>query len=170
MQDKKPDLSFFYVFGAICYPTNNNDDLGKLDAKANIGIFVGYAPAKKAFRIYNKRTRKIIETIHVTFDELTAMASEQLSSGPALQCMTPTTPSSGLVPNPPPSASFIPPSRHEWDLVFQLVFDEFFSPPASIASPVPIEEALAPIESTGSPSSTTVDQDAPLPSTSQTTP
>nr|GFA72969.1 retrovirus-related Pol polyprotein from transposon TNT 1-94 [Tanacetum cinerariifolium] len=36
MQDKKPDLSFFYVFGALCYPTNNNDDLGKLDAKANI--------------------------------------------------------------------------------------------------------------------------------------
>nr|GEW48526.1 uncharacterized mitochondrial protein AtMg00810-like [Tanacetum cinerariifolium] len=71
MQDKKPDLSFFYVFGALCYPTNDNDDLGKLDAKADIGIFVGYAPAKKAFRIYNKRTWKIIETIHVTFDELT---------------------------------------------------------------------------------------------------
>ncbi|GJU24073.1 retrovirus-related pol polyprotein from transposon TNT 1-94 [Tanacetum coccineum] len=56
MQDKKPDLSFFHVFGALCYPTNDNDDLGKLDAKADIGIFVVYAPAKKAFRIYNKRT------------------------------------------------------------------------------------------------------------------
>ncbi|GJR30023.1 retrovirus-related pol polyprotein from transposon TNT 1-94 [Tanacetum coccineum] len=55
MQDKKPDLSFFHVFGALCYPINDNDDLGKLDAKADIGIFVGYAPAKKAFRIYNKR-------------------------------------------------------------------------------------------------------------------
>ncbi|GJV91368.1 retrovirus-related pol polyprotein from transposon TNT 1-94 [Tanacetum coccineum] len=93
---------------------------------------------------------------------LTAMASEQLGSGPRLQCMTPATPSSGLVPNPPPSASFVPPSRHEWDLVFQPVFDEFFSPPASVASPVPVEEAPAPVESTGSPSSTTVDQDAPL--------
>ncbi|GJT18105.1 integrase, catalytic region, zinc finger, CCHC-type containing protein [Tanacetum coccineum] len=47
MQDKKPDLSFFHVFGALCYPTNDNDGLGKLDAKANIGIFVGYAPTKK---------------------------------------------------------------------------------------------------------------------------
>ncbi|GJY18288.1 integrase, catalytic region, zinc finger, CCHC-type containing protein [Tanacetum coccineum] len=56
MQDKKLDLSFFHVFGALCSPTNDNDDLGKLDAKADIGIFVGYAPAKKAFRIYNKRT------------------------------------------------------------------------------------------------------------------
>ncbi|GKB80229.1 retrovirus-related pol polyprotein from transposon TNT 1-94 [Tanacetum coccineum] len=60
--------------------------------------------------------------------------------------MTPATPSSGLVPNPPPSAPFIPPSRHEWDLVFQPVFDEFFSPPTSVASLVPVEEALAPVE------------------------
>ncbi|GJV24794.1 retrovirus-related pol polyprotein from transposon TNT 1-94 [Tanacetum coccineum] len=37
MQDKKLDLSFFHVFGALCYPTNDNDDLGKLDAKADIG-------------------------------------------------------------------------------------------------------------------------------------
>ncbi|GJV75897.1 retrovirus-related pol polyprotein from transposon TNT 1-94 [Tanacetum coccineum] len=106
MQDKKPDLSFFHVFGALCYHTNDNDDLGKLDAKADIGIFVGYAPAKKAFRIYNKRTRKIIETIHVTFDELTAMASEQFSSGLGLHYITPVTSSSGLVPNPIPQQSF----------------------------------------------------------------
>ncbi|GJT24148.1 retrovirus-related pol polyprotein from transposon TNT 1-94, partial [Tanacetum coccineum] len=48
MQDKKPDLSFFHVFGSLCYPTNDHENLGKFDAKANIGIFVGYAPAKKA--------------------------------------------------------------------------------------------------------------------------
>ncbi|GJS78783.1 integrase, catalytic region, zinc finger, CCHC-type containing protein [Tanacetum coccineum] len=99
MQDKNPDLSFFHVFGALCYPTNDNDDLGKLDAKADIGIFVGYAPAKKAFRIYNKRTQKIIETIQVTFDDLTTMASEQFGLGPELQSLTPATSSSGLVPN-----------------------------------------------------------------------
>ncbi|GKA85115.1 retrovirus-related pol polyprotein from transposon TNT 1-94 [Tanacetum coccineum] len=51
--------------------TNDSEDLGKLNAKADIGIFVGYAPTKKAFKIYNRRTRKIIETIHVTFNELT---------------------------------------------------------------------------------------------------
>ncbi|GJW47829.1 retrovirus-related pol polyprotein from transposon TNT 1-94 [Tanacetum coccineum] len=97
MQDKKPDLSFFHVFGSLCYPTNDHEDLGKFDAKADIGIFVGYAPAKKAFRIYNRRTRIITETIHVTFDELTAMASEQFSSGPGLHYMTPATSSTGLV-------------------------------------------------------------------------
>ncbi|GKD21858.1 retrovirus-related pol polyprotein from transposon TNT 1-94 [Tanacetum coccineum] len=38
MQDKKPDLSFFHIFGSLCYPTNDNDDLGKLDAKADIDM------------------------------------------------------------------------------------------------------------------------------------
>ncbi|GKD05399.1 retrovirus-related pol polyprotein from transposon TNT 1-94, partial [Tanacetum coccineum] len=83
-----------------------------------------------------------------------AMAYEQSSLEPALHEMTPATPSLG---------PFVPPLRHEWDLVFQPVFDEFFSPPASVASPVSIEEALAPVESTSSPSSTIVDQDAPSP-------
>nr|GEY35722.1 integrase, catalytic region, zinc finger, CCHC-type, peptidase aspartic, catalytic [Tanacetum cinerariifolium] len=63
----------------------------KFDVKADIGIFVGYASAKKAFRIYNRRTQIISETIHVTFDELTAMASEQINSGPELHFMTPAT-------------------------------------------------------------------------------
>ncbi|GKC35110.1 ribonuclease H-like domain-containing protein [Tanacetum coccineum] len=67
----------------------------------------------------------------------------------------------GLVPNPPPSAPFVPPSRNEWDLMFQPVFDELFSLLACVASPVPVEEAPAPVESTDSHSSTTVDQDAP---------
>ncbi|GJS40261.1 retrovirus-related pol polyprotein from transposon TNT 1-94 [Tanacetum coccineum] len=77
MHDKKPDLSFLHVFCSLHYPTNDNEDLGKLNAKADIGIFVRYAPTKKAFRIYNRRTLKIMETIHVTFNELTAIASEQ---------------------------------------------------------------------------------------------
>ncbi|GJU40653.1 retrovirus-related pol polyprotein from transposon TNT 1-94 [Tanacetum coccineum] len=70
VHDKKPDLTFFRVFGALCYPTNDSEDLGKFQAKADIGIFVGYAPSRKGYRIYNKRTRRLMETIHVTFDEL----------------------------------------------------------------------------------------------------
>ncbi|GJX98039.1 retrovirus-related pol polyprotein from transposon TNT 1-94 [Tanacetum coccineum] len=92
LHDKKPDLSYLYVFGALCYLINEAENLGKLQAKADIGIFIGYAPTKKAFRIYNRRTRQIMETIHVNFDELTAMASEQLGSGPALEEITPVTP------------------------------------------------------------------------------
>ncbi|GKE84100.1 integrase, catalytic region, zinc finger, CCHC-type containing protein [Tanacetum coccineum] len=99
MHDKKLDLSFLHVLGSLCYPTNDSEDLGKLTAKADIGIFVGYTPAKKAFRIYNRRTCKIMETIHVTFDELKAIASEQFGSGLKLQVMSPATSSSRLVPN-----------------------------------------------------------------------
>nr|GEZ11313.1 retrovirus-related Pol polyprotein from transposon TNT 1-94 [Tanacetum cinerariifolium] len=71
---------------------------------ADIGIFIGYAPTKKAFRIYNRLTRRIVDTIHVDFDELTAMASEQ--SSPALNDMTPGTISSGLVRTSSSSTSF----------------------------------------------------------------
>ncbi|GKE72335.1 retrovirus-related pol polyprotein from transposon TNT 1-94, partial [Tanacetum coccineum] len=168
MQDKKPDLSFFHVFGALCYPTNVNDDLGKLDAKDDIGIFVGYAPAKKAFRIYNKRTRKIIETIHVTFDELTAMASKQFSSGPGLHSMTPATSSSGLVPNPVSQQPCIPPPRDDWDRLFQPMFDEYFTPSSVAVSPVQVAAAPRAVVLADSPMSTSIDQDAPsLKSTSQ---
>ncbi|GKG30929.1 retrovirus-related pol polyprotein from transposon TNT 1-94, partial [Tanacetum coccineum] len=110
---KKPDLSFFYVFGALCYPTNDNDDLGKLDAKDDIGIFIRYAPAKKAFRIYNKRTQKIIETIHATFDEQTTIAFKLFSLGLRLHSMTPTTYSPGLVPNSVSQQPCIPPPKDD---------------------------------------------------------
>ncbi|GJW37072.1 retrovirus-related pol polyprotein from transposon TNT 1-94 [Tanacetum coccineum] len=115
MQDKKPDLSFFHVFGSLCYPTNDHEDLGKFDAKADIGIFIGYAPAKKAFKIYNRRTRIITETIYVTFDELTAMDSEQFNSGPKLQCMTLATSSTRLSSNPVSQQPCLPPIRDDWD-------------------------------------------------------
>ncbi|GJQ98836.1 retrovirus-related pol polyprotein from transposon TNT 1-94 [Tanacetum coccineum] len=82
LHDKLPDLSFFYVFGALYYPMNDSENLGKLQPKADID-----------------------------FDELTTMASEHSSSGPTLHEMTPATISSGLVPNPPPSTPFVPSSR-----------------------------------------------------------
>ncbi|GKA58003.1 retrovirus-related pol polyprotein from transposon TNT 1-94 [Tanacetum coccineum] len=160
MQDKKPDLSFFHVFGSLCYPTNDHDDLGKFDAKAYIGIFVGYAPAKKAFRIYNRRTRIITETIHVTFDELTAMASEQFSSGLGLQYMTPATSSTGLVSNPVSQQPCIPPIRDDCDHLFQPMFDEYFNPPPIAISRVQEATALRTEVLAESPVSTSIDQDA----------
>ncbi|GJV58924.1 retrovirus-related pol polyprotein from transposon TNT 1-94 [Tanacetum coccineum] len=176
LHDILPDLSFFHVFGALCYPTNDSENLGKLQPKANIGIFIGYAPTKKEFQIYNRRTRRIIKTIHVDFDELTAMAFEYSSSGLALHEMTPATISSGLVPNPPPSTPFVPPSRTDWDILFQPLLDELLNPLSSVdrLAPeviAPIAEVVAPepAASTGLPSLTTVDQDAPSPSNSQTT-
>nr|GFA29162.1 retrovirus-related Pol polyprotein from transposon TNT 1-94 [Tanacetum cinerariifolium] len=137
---------------------------GKLQPKADIGIFIGYAPTKKAFWIYNRRTRRIVETIHVDFDELTTMASEQSSSGPALHEMTPATISSGLMPKPTSSTPFVPPSRNDWDMLFQLLFDKLLTPSPSVDPPAleviaPIDKVVSPepAESTGSPSPTTVD-------------
>ncbi|GJV98742.1 integrase, catalytic region, zinc finger, CCHC-type containing protein [Tanacetum coccineum] len=177
LHDKLPDLSFFHVFGALCYPTNDSKNLGKLQPKADIGIFIDYAPTKKAFRIYNRRTRRIIKTIHVDFDEITAMSSEHSSEGPTLHEMIPATISSGLVPNPPPLTPFVPPSRTDWDLLFQPLFNELPTPQPSVDCPAPevitlITEVVAPepAVSTSLPSPTTVDQDAPSPSNSQTTP
>ncbi|GJY00980.1 retrovirus-related pol polyprotein from transposon TNT 1-94 [Tanacetum coccineum] len=114
LHEKLPDLSFFHVFDALCYPINDSENLGKLLPKADID-----------------------------FDELTAMASEHSSLGPALHEMTPATISSGLVPNLPPSTQFVPPSRTDWDLLFQPLFDELLTPPPSVDHPAP--KIIAPI-------------------------
>ncbi|GKB47778.1 retrovirus-related pol polyprotein from transposon TNT 1-94 [Tanacetum coccineum] len=170
LHDKKPDLSYLYVFGALCNPNNDSEDLGKLQAKADIGIFIGYAPKKKAYRIYNRHTRKIIETIHVDFDELTAMASEQLSLGLGLQSLTPTTSCSGLVPNPIPQQPCIPPPRDDWDRLFQPMFNEYFNTPTIDVSPVPVANAPRAVDLANSLVSTSIDQDAPstsIPSTQE---
>ncbi|GJT30841.1 retrovirus-related pol polyprotein from transposon TNT 1-94 [Tanacetum coccineum] len=131
VHDKKPDLTFFRVFGALCYPINDSEDLGKLQPIADIGIFIGYAPSRKGYRIYNKRTRRIMETIHIQFDEMSEpIAPVQLSTGPAPTFLTP---------------GQIKPPR-----VKRLV------------SPAPTVPVL--INSAGTPSSTTIDQEAPSPS------
>nr|GFB36453.1 hypothetical protein [Tanacetum cinerariifolium] len=160
---------------ALCYSTNVSENLVKLQPKADIEIFIGYALTKKAFLIYNRRTRRIVETIHVDFDKLTEMASEHRSSGPALKEMTPGTISSGIVPTSSPSTSYVPPSRNDWDLLFQPMFDELLNPPPSVVNQTleaiaPIAEVIPPgyVDSTGSPFSTTVEQDAPSTSNSPT--
>nr|GEW55827.1 hypothetical protein [Tanacetum cinerariifolium] len=118
LHGKLPDLSFLHVFGALCYPTNDSENLGKLQPKADIG----------------------------------------------------------LVPKHTSLTPFVPPSRNDWGLLFQSLFDELLTPPPSVDLSAP--EVIAPITkvvasepavSTGSPSSTTVDQDSPSPSKSQTT-
>ncbi|GJW11459.1 retrovirus-related pol polyprotein from transposon TNT 1-94 [Tanacetum coccineum] len=93
---RKPDISFLHVFGALCYPKNDREDIGKLGAKGDIGFFIGYSADSCAYRVYNRRTKKIMETMNVTFDELSAMAFEQSSSKPGPQRMTSGQISSGL--------------------------------------------------------------------------
>nr|GEW46486.1 retrotransposon protein, putative, Ty1-copia subclass [Tanacetum cinerariifolium] len=75
---------------------NDHEDIGKLGAKGDIGFFIGYSADSCAFRVYNRRTKKIMKTMNVTFDELSIMAFEQPSSKPELQSMTSGQISSGL--------------------------------------------------------------------------
>ncbi|GJU84609.1 retrovirus-related pol polyprotein from transposon TNT 1-94 [Tanacetum coccineum] len=125
LHDIKPDLSYLRVFEALCYPTNDDEDL--------------------------------------------AMASEQFSSGPEPRLLTPRTIILGLVPNIPSSTLYVPPTKNDWEILFQPMFDEYLNPPPCVDPQVPEVFAPEPAVSTGTPSSTTIDQDAPSSSTSQTT-
>nr|GFB72627.1 integrase, catalytic region, zinc finger, CCHC-type, peptidase aspartic, catalytic [Tanacetum cinerariifolium] len=110
----------YYVEGLGYNQFSISDDLGKLQPTADIGIFVGYAPSKKGYRIYNKRTGRIMETIHIQFDELSEpMAPVQLSTGPAPTFLKPGQISSGLVPNMVLAAPYVPHTNKELEILFQ---------------------------------------------------
>ncbi|GJX25837.1 retrovirus-related pol polyprotein from transposon TNT 1-94 [Tanacetum coccineum] len=69
LRERIPDISYFHVFGCLVFIHNHKDHLGKFDAKADDGNFLGYSSVSKAFRVYNTRRQQIEETYHVTFDE-----------------------------------------------------------------------------------------------------
>nr|GFC46139.1 Gag-Pol polyprotein [Tanacetum cinerariifolium] len=73
---------------SVCYIVIDGKNLDKIKEKVDECIFVGYSNQSKAYRVFNKRTRVVMESIHVNFDELPQMASDQLSSDPAPECQT----------------------------------------------------------------------------------
>ncbi|GJU59555.1 retrovirus-related pol polyprotein from transposon TNT 1-94 [Tanacetum coccineum] len=85
---QKPSVKFFHIFGSLCYIVRFGENLNKMMKKGDACIFVGYSTTSRAYRVYNKRTRVIVETIHVNFDELPHMASDHVSSDPVPQCPT----------------------------------------------------------------------------------
>nr|GFA85022.1 integrase, catalytic region, zinc finger, CCHC-type, peptidase aspartic, catalytic [Tanacetum cinerariifolium] len=127
INDRKPDISFLHVFGALCYPKNDREDIGKLSVKGDIGFFIGYSADSCAYRIYNRRTKKIMETMNVSFDELSAMAFEQRSSKPGLQCMTSGQISSGLdLTYAPSTITTQQPTERELYSLFEAMYDDYF--------------------------------------------
>ncbi|GJW56016.1 retrovirus-related pol polyprotein from transposon TNT 1-94 [Tanacetum coccineum] len=92
---RKPYISFLHV-RALCYPKNDHEDIRKLGAKGDIGFFIVYSANPCAYRVYNRRTKKIMETMNVIFDELSAMTFEQSSLKLGLQSKTSGQISSGL--------------------------------------------------------------------------
>jgi hypothetical protein len=67
--NRKPNIGYFKVFGCKCFVLNDRDNLGKFDAKSDEGIFLGYSTNSKAYRVFNKRTMVVDESMHVVFDE-----------------------------------------------------------------------------------------------------
>ncbi|GKE46768.1 integrase, catalytic region, zinc finger, CCHC-type containing protein, partial [Tanacetum coccineum] len=79
---QKPFVKFFHIFGSLCNIIRDGENLDKKKEKGDACIFVGYSTQSRVYRVYNKRTRVIVETIHVNFDELPQMASDHVSSDP----------------------------------------------------------------------------------------
>nr|GEZ59262.1 hypothetical protein [Tanacetum cinerariifolium] len=108
INDRKPSVKFFHIFSSTCYIVRDGENLNKMKEKGDACIFVGYSTQSRAYGVFNKRTRVIVETIHVNFDELPHMASDHVSSDPV--------PQSGTVK-----------TSNELDLLFSLMFDELLN-------------------------------------------
>nr|GEZ82133.1 retrovirus-related Pol polyprotein from transposon TNT 1-94 [Tanacetum cinerariifolium] len=139
INDRKPDISFLHVFGALCYLKNDREDIGKLDVKGDIGFFIGYSADSCAYRVYNRRSKKIMETMNVSFDELSEMAFEQRSSKPGLQS--------------------------ELDLLFEAMYDDYIGgqPSATVRNVLAAQE---PQDRQTSTTSTSIADTAPTPTNS----
>ena len=72
MEWKEAESKYFQVFGSKCYILNDRENLGKFDAKSDEGIFLGYSTTSRAYRVFNKRTKTVMESINVKIDDAIA--------------------------------------------------------------------------------------------------
>ncbi|GKD04040.1 retrovirus-related pol polyprotein from transposon TNT 1-94, partial [Tanacetum coccineum] len=129
---RKLSVKFFYIFGSLCYIVRDGENIDKMKEKGDACIFVGYSTQSRAYRVYNKRTRVIVETIHVNFDELPQMTSDHVSSDLVRQCPTTTLEQDSLSPGPQiqeniPQAAERVTTSNELELLFSLMFDELLN-------------------------------------------
>nr|GFB36117.1 retrovirus-related Pol polyprotein from transposon TNT 1-94 [Tanacetum cinerariifolium] len=139
INDRKPSVKFFHIFGFVCYIVKDGENLDKMKEKGNECIFVGYSTQLRAYRVFNKRTRVIMESIHVNFDELPLMASDQISSDPAPECQTMALNHDSLSPVIQRQTNVTQADRtvttsNEMDLLFSLMFDELFNGSSKVVS------------------------------------
>ncbi|GJU31275.1 putative ribonuclease H-like domain-containing protein [Tanacetum coccineum] len=176
---RKPSVKFFHIFGSLCYIVRDGENLDKMKEKGDACIFVGYSTQSRAYRVFNKRTRIIVETIHVNFDELPQMASDHVSSDPVPQCPKMALEHDSLSPGPQsqenvPQAAETVTTSNELDLLFSPMFDELLNGTTLVvskSSAVTTVDALDKRQQqhTTSFSTTTINADAP-PLNIQTTP
>ncbi|GJX08146.1 retrovirus-related pol polyprotein from transposon TNT 1-94 [Tanacetum coccineum] len=82
INERKPTLKYLHIFCCTCYLVRDDENLDKMKEKGDPCIFVGYATQSKGYKVYNKRTRLIVESIHINFNELKeVMTSDDNTSG-----------------------------------------------------------------------------------------
>ncbi|GJW98193.1 retrovirus-related pol polyprotein from transposon TNT 1-94 [Tanacetum coccineum] len=128
--DRKPSIKHFHIVGCTCYITRDGENLDKMKEKGDSCVMVGYSTQSKGYRVYNKRTRLIVKSIHIKFDEIKEM-SDYVNSGliPQRQKASDYDNSNlePLLQNVSPSADETTPSQQELDLLFGPLYDEFFT-------------------------------------------
>nr|GEX49156.1 retrovirus-related Pol polyprotein from transposon TNT 1-94 [Tanacetum cinerariifolium] len=132
INDRKLSVKFFHIFGSVCYIVKDGENLDRMKEKADECIFIWYSTQSRAYRVFNKRTRVITESIHVNFDELPLMALDQISSDPAPTCQTMALnhDSLSLVSQRQanvPQADRTVSTSNELDLLFSPMFDELLN-------------------------------------------
>ena len=76
---RKPNVKYFRIFGSICFILKDRKNVKKFNSRSDEGIFLGYSSTSKAYREYNKRTKKVMETVNVVIDEASEFGSEKIS-------------------------------------------------------------------------------------------
>nr|GEZ27818.1 hypothetical protein [Tanacetum cinerariifolium] len=139
INDLKPSLKFFHIFGSLCYIVRDGENLDKMKEKGDACIFVGYSTQSRAYRVFDKRTRVIVETINVNFDELPQMASDHVSSDPVPECQRMALEHGSLSPGTQCQKNVTQAYRtvttsNELDLLFSLMFDELLNGSSKVVS------------------------------------
>ena len=78
-KERKPNVKYFRIFGSTCFILKDRENVGKFDSRSDEGIFLGYFSTSKAYRVYNKKTIKVMETVNVVIDESSDSGSEKFS-------------------------------------------------------------------------------------------
>ena len=76
---RKPNVKYFKIFGSTCFILKDRENVGKFDSRSDEGIFLGYSSTSKAYQVYNKRTKKVMENVNVVINESSKSGSEKLS-------------------------------------------------------------------------------------------
>ncbi|GKB19658.1 retrovirus-related pol polyprotein from transposon TNT 1-94 [Tanacetum coccineum] len=130
INDRKPSIKHLHIFGCICYITRDGENLDKMKEKGDPCVMVGYSTQSKGYRVYNKRTRLIVESIHTKFDEIKEMISDHNSLVPQGQKASdydnsdPVPPRQNVVPTTEKTDS----SQQGLEFLFSPLLKEYYNP------------------------------------------